>query len=79
MKRKELLKEINGLSTEDLATRARGMAEELMKLRFRNASGQLTQGHRIGELKRDLARVQTILTAKTMSSKKTSAAAAKAK
>ncbi len=66
MKRKEFLKEIGGLSTEDLRTRATTMAEELMKLRFRNASGQLTQGHRIGELKRNLARVLGAISARTV-------------
>jgi large subunit ribosomal protein L29 len=64
MKRKEFLNEIRGLSVEDLRARAQSFAEELMKLRFRNASGQLTQGHRIGEVKRNLARVQGMLSAK---------------
>ena len=66
MKRKEFLKEIGGLSTEDLRARANSMAEELMKLRFRNASGQLTQGHRIGELKRNLARVLGTISARAV-------------
>lgn len=70
MKRKEFLKELSGLSTEDLRARANSMAEELMKLRFRNASGQLTQGHRIGELKRNLARVLGTITTRTVEATK---------
>ena len=61
MKKTEFLKEIKGLSKEDLKLRARQVAEELMKLRFRAASGQLDQAHRIGMLKKNLARIQTFL------------------
>lgn len=70
MKRKDFLKEIGELSVGDLQTRANSMAEELMKLRFRSASGQLTQGHRIGEIKRNLARVQGLLTQKNAEARK---------
>ena len=69
MKRKDFLKEVSSLSAEDLTARARGMAEELLKLRFRNASGQLTTGHRIGELKRNIARIQTQLNVKATAAK----------
>lgn len=63
MKRRDLLKELKSLNAEDLHGRARAMAEELMKLRFRKASGQLEQSHRLQLLKRDLARVQTLIRA----------------
>ena len=69
MKRKEFLAEIRGLSDKDLTERARTLAEELLKLRFRNASGQLTQGHRIGELKRNLARVKSLISTKNAPAK----------
>ena len=65
MKRKELMKELQGLSVSDLTGRARSMAEELMKLRFRKTSGQLEQSHHVGVLKRNLARVKTLLVQKT--------------
>jgi large subunit ribosomal protein L29 len=65
MKRRDFLKEVHGLSTEDLTKRGREMAQELLKLRFRNSSGQLTEGHRIGELKRNIARIHTALVAKS--------------
>ena len=62
MKRTDLLVELKGLSAEQLKERASKVAEELLKLRFRHGSGQLEQTSRLGELKRELARVKTILT-----------------
>lgn len=61
MKRKDQLTEIRGMSAADLKARAKSLSEELMKLRFRKASGQLEHGHRMGQLKRDLARVRTVI------------------
>ena len=61
MKRREMIAEIKKLSAEELKTRAVSMAEELMKLRFRKASGQLTQSHHMRTVRRNLARVQTQL------------------
>ena len=57
MKKREFLKEISGLNLEALNSRARELAEELKKLRFRVASGQLEQTHRLREVRRNLARV----------------------
>jgi len=78
MKRKDFLKEVQGLSQEDLTSRGREMAEELLKLRFRNSSGQLTQGHRIGELKRNIARIHTLVAGKSAAAKPASKKAVKA-
>lgn len=67
MKKKNFLNEVTTLSEEELKSRAAGIAEELMKLRFRQASGQYEQSHRFQELKKNLARVQTILAQKKQS------------
>ena len=61
MKRKEFLKEIKALSRDDLVTRSRSLAEEAMKLRFRKGNGQLEQSHRLKQVKKELARVNTLL------------------
>ena len=61
MKRRDALKELRGLSVKELQDRAKKTAEETMKLRFRKASGQLEQSHRIGQLQRGLARILTCL------------------
>jgi len=57
MKSKAFLQEIKDLDQGKLHEKAASLAQELMKLRFRNASGQLEHGHRIRETKRNLARV----------------------
>jgi len=62
MKRKESLSELRGLTIEKLKEKAAGVSEELMKLRFRNAMGQLEQSHMIGSLKKELARIKTVIT-----------------
>lgn len=61
MKRKDELKELRALSSEDLEERARTAADEAMRLRFRKSSGQQEQTHRLGEARRTLARAQTVL------------------
>lgn len=66
MKAKEFINQLRGLSEAELREKARSLAEELMKLRFRKASGQLTQTHRLDEIRRNLARVETIIKQKTM-------------
>ncbi|NLF25546.1 MAG: 50S ribosomal protein L29 [Deltaproteobacteria bacterium] len=61
MKHKEFLGELRKLSAVELKERARALAEEMMKLRFRKSGGQLEQTHRLRELKKNMARVQTVL------------------
>lgn len=58
MKSKEFVAEIKQLSLEELTERSRSAAQELMKLRFRKASGQLEQSHLLKEVRRNLARLQ---------------------
>ncbi len=62
MKTKDFLKEISGLTIADLKAKAATLAEEAMKLRFRNAAGQYEQTHRFQEIRRNLARIQTAIT-----------------
>lgn len=64
MKRKEFINELNGLDKAALQERAVGLAEELMKLRFKKASKQLEKGHLLTKTRRDLARVKGILASK---------------
>jgi ribosomal protein L29 len=61
MKNKELLKELRGLNSEVLVKRGEDLAQELFKLRVAAATGQEQQTHRFKKLKRDLARVNTVL------------------
>jgi large subunit ribosomal protein L29 len=54
--------EIRKLSVEETQVKLADMREELMKLRFQQVTGQLTDTSRLRLLRRDVARVETILT-----------------
>jgi large subunit ribosomal protein L29 len=59
MKRRDFLKEIQGLDKAALQGKANKLGEELMRLRFKQGSKQLEKGHLLKEARRNLARVQT--------------------
>ncbi len=61
MKRRDFLKEIAGLDKTALQGRANQLGEELMRLRFKQATNQLEKGHLLKETRKQLARVQTAL------------------
>ena len=63
-KRKDFLTELRGLDVASLQERGRVNAEEAMKLRFNKLAGQLEQSHRLSELRRQQAQIQTILVEK---------------
>ncbi len=62
MKRRDFLKEIAGLDKTALQSKANQLGEELMRLRFKQATNQLEKGHLLKQTRRQLARVQTALT-----------------
>ncbi len=53
--------EIRELSSEELREKLGEITEEQFNLRFQNATGQLENTMRLGQVKRDIARIQTIL------------------
>ena len=53
--------EFRELGNEDLNARLAEAKEELFNLRFQLATGQLTNNRRIGTVKRDIARIYTVL------------------
>jgi large subunit ribosomal protein L29 len=55
-------KEIRALSAEEIKAKIADKREELMKLRFQQITGQLTDTSRLRTLRRDVARMETILT-----------------
>jgi len=55
-------KEIRALSAEEIKAKISDTREELMKLRFQQVTGQLTDTSRLRTLRRDIARMETILT-----------------
>jgi large subunit ribosomal protein L29 len=54
-------KELRDLSAEELAAKAKEFREEEFKLRFRHATGQLDKTARLKMLRREIARVKTIM------------------
>jgi large subunit ribosomal protein L29 len=55
------MKEIIELSTDELLTRRRDLRQESLHLRLQQQSGQLEQPSRLRLLRRDLARIETLL------------------
>lgn len=60
MKAKEI-KEIRGLSVEELEKRLQGLKKDLFMLRMQHATNQLDNPMQITAVKRDIARVKTII------------------
>jgi len=54
-------KELRDLPLDELERRLTETKEELFNLRFQNATGQLDNYKRLGELRRDVARIKTLL------------------
>jgi large subunit ribosomal protein L29 len=53
--------EIRKMSAEEMQAKLMDMREELMKLRFQQVTGQLTDTSRLRQLRHDIARMETIL------------------
>ena len=53
--------ELRELSEEELVTRLKDCKEELFNLRFQMATGQLTNNRRLRTVKRDIARIYTVI------------------
>ncbi|MEM7601126.1 MAG: 50S ribosomal protein L29 [Verrucomicrobiota bacterium] len=56
--------EMREQSVDELAAKRREMKEEALNLRVQKESGQLENPARIRELRREVARIETILTEK---------------
>lgn len=54
-------KEIHAMTSEELAQKLNDTYEELFNLRFQFSSGQLKDFNRLTALRRDIARLKTIM------------------
>ena len=61
MKRNDKMKEFQKLTTEEINKRIMEAKEELLKLRMKQATGSLENSARVNELRKDVARLKTIL------------------
>ena len=57
-------KEIRELSPAEIATKLRETRDKLLQLRVRKHTGQVEKPHLIREYRKDIARLETILTEK---------------
>ena len=64
MKTNKYLEELRSQSVADLNAQLVEAKKELFNLRFQNATNQLTNTSRIKEVRRNIARIQTIITEK---------------
>ncbi|MBI3153445.1 MAG: 50S ribosomal protein L29 [Chloroflexi bacterium] len=55
------VEEIRKLAAEEIRTKLTDARDEMMKLRFQQVTGQLTDSSRLTILRRDIARMETIL------------------
>ena len=56
--------EIREMSSQDLEKKLKELKEELFNLRFQHAINQLDNPHKIADVKKDIARVMTVLNEK---------------
>ena len=60
--------EARDMTEDQLKDRLLQLKKEQFNLRFQRASGQLEKTSRIGEVRKDIARVKTVLRQKTLAS-----------
>ena len=63
VKSKQFLEELRNKSVEELNADLDAAKKELFNLRFQNATNQLDNTSRIKEVKRNIARIKTVLAA----------------
>jgi large subunit ribosomal protein L29 len=61
--------EIKELTIKELEARKRELSHEIFNLRIQQQAGQLEKSHMLRALRRDVARVETVLTAKRAAAK----------
>lgn len=64
MKAKKYLEDLRSQSVADLNAQLVEAKKELFNLRFQNATNQLTNTSRIKEVRKNIARIKTIITEK---------------
>ena len=63
------IKEIIEMSTDELLTKKRDLRQESLHLRLQQQSGQLEQPSRLRLLRRQVARIETVLSKRTKETK----------
>ncbi|MCM8797101.1 MAG: 50S ribosomal protein L29 [Candidatus Omnitrophica bacterium] len=55
------IEELRNLSREELLQREKALKDELFKLNLQRYTGRVEKPHKFGEIKREIARINTIL------------------
>ncbi|HEY2660814.1 MAG TPA: 50S ribosomal protein L29 [Caulobacteraceae bacterium] len=58
--------DIRGLTTDQLGDELLKLKKEQFNLRFQAATGQMEKTHRVDEVRKDIARIKTVLRAKSV-------------
>ena len=56
--------DIRGMTPDQLTDQLVTLKKEQFNLRFQKATGQVEKTHRVGEVRKDIARIKTVLRAK---------------
>ena len=69
MKRNKFLEDLTNNSVEELNEELVAAKKELFNLRFQNATNQLDNTSRIKEVRKNIARINTVMTKKSSAAK----------
>ncbi|OGD18012.1 MAG: 50S ribosomal protein L29 [Candidatus Aminicenantes bacterium RBG_13_59_9] len=58
-------RELRELSRDELVAKGKELTDQLFKLRFQHALGQLDNAMKLKNIKKDIARIQTLLNEKS--------------
>ena len=61
MRKKEKAKELVNLSKDELLEKEKGLKDKLFKLNLERYSGRVEKPHKFSLIKREIARIETIL------------------
>jgi large subunit ribosomal protein L29 len=58
------IEEVRGLTPDQLADQLVSLKKEQFNLRFQKATGQIEKTHRVDQVRKDIARIKTVLRGK---------------
>jgi large subunit ribosomal protein L29 len=58
------IEDVRGMTPDQLADALVSLKKEQFNLRFQKATGQVEKTHRVGEVRKDIARIKTVLRGK---------------
>jgi large subunit ribosomal protein L29 len=63
------INDLRGLTADQLQEQLLSLKKEQFNLRFQKATGQFEKTHRVNEIRKDIARIKTLLTAQKAAAK----------